>query len=69
MPVPSYRRALDGDIKGIRVGAISELVHSDIVDPEVRDAVIIAGTVLGELGATVEEVSLPLTVHNGNGRR
>ena len=40
-------------------------IHSDIVDPEVRDAVIKAGTVLGELGATVEEVSLPLTVHRG----
>ncbi len=43
VPVPSYRRALDGDIKGIRVGAIRELIHSDIVDPEVRDAVIKAG--------------------------
>ena len=65
VPVPNYRGALDGDIKGIRVGAIKELIHSDIVDPEVRDAVIKAGAVLGELGATVEEVSLPLTVHSG----
>lgn len=65
VPVPDYRAALDGDIRGIRVGAISELIHSEIVDPEVRDAVVQAGTVLGELGATVEEVSLPLTVHGG----
>jgi aspartyl-tRNA(Asn)/glutamyl-tRNA(Gln) amidotransferase subunit A len=65
LPVPDYRRALDGDMSGIRVGAISELIHSEIVDPEVRDAVIKAGSVLGELGATVEEVSLPLTVHGG----
>jgi aspartyl-tRNA(Asn)/glutamyl-tRNA(Gln) amidotransferase subunit A len=43
VPVPSYRRALDGDINGIRVGAIRELIHSDIVDPEVRDAIIKAG--------------------------
>ncbi len=65
VPVPDYRRALDGDIKGLRIGMIKELVHSEIVDPEVGDAVIKAGSVLGELGATVEEVSLPLTIHGG----
>ena len=65
VPVPDYRIALDGDIRGLRVGAISDLIHSDITNPEVRDAVLKAGSVLGELGATVEEVSLPLTVHGG----
>ena len=65
VPVPDYRRALDGDIKGLRIGMIKELVHGEIVDPEVADAVMKAGSVLGELGATVEEVSLPLTVHGG----
>ena len=65
VPVPDYRRALDGDLTGFRIGAIKELIHSEIVEPEVRDAVIKAGSVLGELGATVEEVSLPLTIHGG----
>jgi aspartyl-tRNA(Asn)/glutamyl-tRNA(Gln) amidotransferase subunit A len=65
VPVPDYRRALTGDINGLRIGMITELVHGDIVDPEVGEAVIKAGSVLGELGATVEEVSLPLTVHSG----
>ena len=65
VPVPDYRRALDGDIKGIRVGAVKELIHSEIVDNEVRDGIIKAGTVLAELGATVEEVSLPRTIHGG----
>ena len=65
VPVPDYRSALDGNISGLRVGAISELIHSDIVDAEVRDAIVKAGSMLGELGATVEEVSLPLTVHGG----
>lgn len=65
VPVPNYRRALDGDIKGIRVGAIRELIHSDITDPEVREGIIKAGSVLEELGANVEEVSLPLTIHAG----
>ena len=65
VPVPDYRRALDGDIRGIRIGAIKELIHSEIVDTEVRDAVIKAGSVLKELGATVDEVSLPLAIHGG----
>ena len=65
LPVPDYRGALGGDLKGLRIGAIKELIHGEIVEPEVRDAVIQAGTVLGELGATVEEVSLPMTVHGG----
>lgn len=65
VPVPDYRSALDGDVRGLRVGTISDLIHSDITNAEVRDAVLKAGSVLGELGATVEEVSLPLTVHGG----
>ena len=65
VPVPDYREALGGDLMGIRVGAITELIESDIVDSEVRDGVKAASAVLGELGASVEEVSLPLTVHGG----
>ncbi len=64
-PVPDYRDALDGDLSGVRVGAIKELIESDIVDPEVRDGIKAASAVLEELGATVEDVSLPLTVHGG----
>ena len=59
-PVPDYLGALKGDIKGIRVGVIKEKVHSDDVDPEVRDAIVAAAGVLGEVGAEVEEVSIPL---------
>ena len=65
VPVPDYRAALDGEVRGMRVGVISDLVYSDITNAEVRDAVLKAGSVLEELGATVEEVSLPLTVHGG----
>lgn len=61
-PVPDYRRALDGDIRGLRVGVIAEQLNSDLVESETREAVIKATTVLGELGATVEEVSLPLAI-------
>ena len=40
---------------------ITEQVNSDVVEPEVREAVVKAASVLGELGASVEEVSLSLT--------
>ena len=63
-PVPDYRQALDGDINGVRVGLITEQINSDVVEPEVREAVVKAIAVLGELGASVEEVSLPLTKHD-----
>ena len=62
-PVPDYMQALDGNIRGTRIGLITEQVNSDVVEPEVREAVVKATSVLGELGASVEEVSLPLTRH------
>jgi aspartyl-tRNA(Asn)/glutamyl-tRNA(Gln) amidotransferase subunit A len=62
-PVPDYRQALDGNVNGLRLGVVSELLHSDVVEPEVRAAVQTAAAVLGELGASVEEVSIPLTAH------
>ena len=60
-PVPDYRQALDGDIRGVRVGVITEQLNSIAVEQETRDTVVKATTVLGELGATVEDVSLPMT--------
>jgi aspartyl-tRNA(Asn)/glutamyl-tRNA(Gln) amidotransferase subunit A len=61
-PVPDYRRPLDGDIRGLRVGVIAEQLNSDLVESETKEAVVKATAVLGELGATVEEVSLPLAI-------
>ncbi len=60
-PVPGYRRALSGDIKDVKVGLLRQKVYSDSVDPEIRDSVVAAAGVLGELGASVEEVSIPIT--------
>ncbi len=60
-PVPDYRAALDGDVRGMNVGVISEIMHSDLVESEVREVVSQATTVLRGLGATVEEVSIPLS--------
>ncbi len=65
VPVPDYRSALGGDLAGMRVGVIRELTYSDIVDPEIRDGVLAAGAVMEEMGAVVEEVSMPVTAHCG----
>ena len=63
-PVPDYRQALGRDISGTRIGVVTEQMNSDLVEPEVREVVARAIAVLGELGASVEEVSLPLTRHS-----
>ena len=47
LPVPDYRRGLRKGVRGLRIGAIKKLIHSEIVDSEVRDAVIKAGSSLG----------------------
>ena len=60
-PVPDYRRALDGNIRGLRVGVITEQINSELVEPETRETVVKATSVLAELGASVENVSLPFT--------
>ena len=62
-PVPNYQNCLDGDIRHIRVGVVKEMLHSDGVAPEVHEAVLKAADVLGELGASVDEVSIPLSIH------
>ncbi len=63
-PVPDYVQALSGEIKGLRVGILRELIDDEGVDAEVREAVRTAAGVLGELGATVKEVSIPMAAHS-----
>ena len=65
VPVPDYRKALTGDIKGIKLGVIQERMDSPNLDPEFRDAVAKAIGVLGELGASSEDVSIPLAPNAG----
>jgi aspartyl-tRNA(Asn)/glutamyl-tRNA(Gln) amidotransferase subunit A len=44
---------------------VREQLDTDLVQPEVREAVRRAIAVLRELGATVEDVSIPLSTHAG----
>ena len=59
--VPDYLASLGVGIEGLRIGIVTEEMESDLVEPDVRQAVERAIGVLGELGATPEEVSLPLS--------
>ncbi len=63
-PVPDYAAGLDGDIRSFTVGIVRERVYADAVDPEVRQSVEQAIAVLGELGAKVEDISIPLIEHS-----
>ena len=63
LPVSDYRGALNGDVRGLKVGVVKEMLCSSVVEEEVRQAVLAATNVLGKLGASIEEVSIPLSVH------
>ena len=65
VPVPDYRQALGGDLNGLKIGVITEFMESDLVEPKVRQTVSESFATLGELGATVEEVSVPLSMDAG----
>ncbi len=59
-PVPDYLDGLYDSIRGLRVGVLSDRVNADGVEPDVRDAVNGAIAQMGELGAEIEEISIPL---------
>jgi aspartyl-tRNA(Asn)/glutamyl-tRNA(Gln) amidotransferase subunit A len=62
---PDYRAALTGDIQGLRIGILREVLYADSVEADVGNAVMGAGDALSKLGAEVEEVSIPLAAHAG----
>ena len=63
--VPDYRAALAGGIKDLKIGIVRELVYSDLVEEEVRQSVQAAAAKMQEMGAQVEEVSIPLAANAG----
>ncbi len=64
-PVPDYRAALTADIQGVKLGVVQERMDSPGLDPEIRETVTKAISVLGELGAAAEDVSIPLAPNAG----
>ena len=67
VPVPNYTQALTGEIRGLRIGLVRELLDTEAVgvDRQSADAVRAAAEVLSSLGAQVKEISLPLVRHTG----
>ena len=63
-PVPDYTKELTGDLRGLRLAVVKELTWTENVHPEVRQAIRDAVDVMTSLGATVEEVSLPLAKYS-----
>ena len=59
-PVPDYTAALGRGVEGLRVGLIKELHESPDMHPEVRQAVEASLEVMRDLGAEVQEISIPL---------
>ena len=67
VPVPDYREFLTGDLKGLKVGVVRELLDPEELDldPQIRESVLAATAVLAELGAEVRDVSMPLAEKTG----
>ncbi len=64
LPVPDYSSAMQGDIRGIRLGLPKDFFFERL-DAEVRAAVLAAARSLEGLGASIEEVPLPKISHAG----
>ena len=60
-PVPDYRAMLDGDIRGMKIGRMTELCDAPDMHADVRRATDSVLDTLAGLGADVIDVSLPLT--------
>jgi len=58
--VPDYHKLLKGDIRGVKVGVVRELIDDQMVDTEVKIATLKAIGKLEELGAEIHEVRIPL---------
>ena len=59
LPVPDYTASLTGNLNGVRIGVPKELLQKEATHQDVFNAVTAAATRLEEIGASVEEVSLP----------
>jgi aspartyl-tRNA(Asn)/glutamyl-tRNA(Gln) amidotransferase subunit A len=59
LPVPDYESALDGDLRGVRIGVPVTYFHDDVGTP-VMQALEDAVAVLAARGASVTHIELPL---------
>ncbi|MBP0974754.1 MAG: Asp-tRNA(Asn)/Glu-tRNA(Gln) amidotransferase subunit GatA [Oscillospiraceae bacterium] len=59
MEYPKYLESLTGDVKGLKIGLPKECYANAGLDPEVAEKTRAAAEKLRELGAEVEEISMP----------
>ncbi len=64
-PVPDYLAALTGDVKGLRIGIVKEMLYTDVVEDEIRQSVLKSVDTLRSIGIDVEELSIPLAASAG----
>ncbi|MFQ6026937.1 MAG: amidase, partial [Dehalococcoidia bacterium] len=60
LPVPDYTAALGREVRGLRVGVVTEMLEADHIHPDVQASVREAVRRFEGMGAQVEEISLPL---------
>lgn len=66
VPVPDYRQALQESISGLKAGLVKEFLDSSSgIEPQTREAILLAAQVLSDLGMEVQEVSIPLAMQTG----
>ena len=64
-PVPDYTGPIEDGGRGLSIGVPREMIDFDGMDGEARDAVSVAASMLRELGASVEDASLPSASNSG----
>ena len=57
--VPDYAKMLNGDIKGLKLGLVREMSTGQELHPDVYKSLTNALAILRDLGAEIEEISLP----------
>lgn len=57
--IPAYHEHLQRDLSGLRIGILTESLNTPALDPRVKESFLTAANKFKELGAIVEEVSVP----------
>jgi Asp-tRNA(Asn)/Glu-tRNA(Gln) amidotransferase A subunit family amidase len=58
--IPDFGFGITGDVRGLRLGLVSEIIYGEGVDPEVKADILGACDLFAREGAIVENVLLPL---------
>ncbi len=63
--VPDYLKQINGGIQGLKIAIPKEMFEFEGLNHEIRDAVFDAITIFETLGASLTNVSLPMSVRSG----